>query len=224
MAGATDNAENSGASRLRARDRIPARPEGRDSPRRSGMANGPSSLSEDSPEQISPRPAPDSVHRPALPASILSRRDRRGGPSVQSRHARDRCRAAGARDQSRTTSAPGSRARRPLPRPLQDCRRRQDGRHRHGPLRRARRSSYRGRGLVAAPRRSTFNALHCDGLSGSGLRGRRTVNTAPVPGSLSAVTVPPCASTNWRTMDRPSPLPPVRLLRDFSARQKRSKT
>ncbi|HET6353605.1 MAG TPA: winged helix-turn-helix domain-containing protein [Streptomyces sp.] len=38
---------------------------------------------------------------------------------------------------------------------------------------------------------STFNALHGDRRSGSGLSGSRTVNAAPAPGGLSAVTVPP---------------------------------
>lgn len=42
--------------------------------------------------------------------------------------------------------------------------------------------------------RPTSNALHGDGLSGSGPRGSRTANTAPAPGSLATVTFPPCAS------------------------------
>ena len=39
--------------------------------------------------------------------------------------------------------------------------------------------------------------------------GRRTVNVAPRPApSLAASIVPPCSSTSWRTIDRPSPRPP----------------
>ena len=50
------------------------------------------------------------------------------------------------------------------------------------------------------------------------------VNVAPAPRVLVTATAPPCASASLRTIDRPSPLPPVRRLRLLSARQKRSKT
>lgn len=47
--------------------------------------------------------------------------------------------------------------------------------------------------------------------------GSRSVKTAPVPGSLRASAVPPCAAGRWRTLGRPRPLPPA------SSRRNRSK-
>src|SRR5690606_26953337 len=54
--------------------------------------------------------------------------------------------------------------------------------------------------------------------------GTRTVNAAPPPGACAADAPPPCSSAMLRTIARPSPLPPVRRLRDLSARQNRPKT
>ena len=44
---------------------------------------------------------------------------------------------------------------------------------------------------------------------------------APPSGALTAVTVPWCCSTTWRTIARPRPLP--ERLREFVPREKRSK-
>src|SRR3712207_4553148 len=56
-------------------------------------------------------------------------------------------------------------------------------------------------------------------------KGRLTAKVAPLPSpSLSALTVPPCSSTSWRTMESPSPMPPWTLLVRESAWRKRSKT
>lgn len=55
----------------------------------------------------------------------------------------------------------------------------------------------------------------------AGLVGRRIVMVVPRPATLSALTLPPCASPRPRTMARPSPRPSPPLAsrrRDFSAR------
>jgi hypothetical protein len=52
------------------------------------------------------------------------------------------------------------------------------------------------------------------------LAGRRSVKTEPLPRVLAAETAPGCASASLRKIGRPSPLPAVCRLRDFSARQK----
>jgi len=49
-------------------------------------------------------------------------------------------------------------------------------------------------------------------LAGAATRGSRTRNVAPAPVRLSAVMVPPCASTIWRAMARPRPAPARRAL------------
>ena len=48
--------------------------------------------------------------------------------------------------------------------------------------------------------------------------GSVSVKRAPDPGSLSTRTLPPCASANCRTIESPSPAPPVPRERDSSAR------
>ena len=48
--------------------------------------------------------------------------------------------------------------------------------------------------------------------------GQRTMNTAPPPGALVAVTVPPRLCTVSCTMERPSPVPPAARERALSTR------
>ena len=74
------------------------------------------------------------------------------------------------------------------------------------------RESFRGaiRGKLVLPRssrsspRSAASRRH---PRTAGVRGSSTVNVVPRPRALSSVTRPPCASTIWRTMNRPSPNP-----------------
>ena len=56
--------------------------------------------------------------------------------------------------------------------------------------------------------------------------GNVKVNSAPRPGSLVTVIVPPCSSTICLAIANPNPLPLVDRARerDLSPRQKRSKT
>src|SRR5439155_26900580 len=52
----------------------------------------------------------------------------------------------------------------------------------------------------------------------SGASGRVIRKVAPRAGAVSTLTVPPCAATSAATIARPSPLPPVRRPRAWSAR------
>ena len=68
--------------------------------------------------------------------------------------------------------------------------------------------------VIARPREQTPSAVRpvprADRLGDTGrcASGSVTVTVVPLPGpSLAAVIVPPCCSTRWRHMDRPSPRP-----------------
>ena len=50
------------------------------------------------------------------------------------------------------------------------------------------------------------------------LRGREIVNIAGPSPRFAALTLPPCSSTRWRTMDKPRPVGPGSRVRDLSTR------